>query len=235
MSGVTRAVAAMLRCSMVLMPAGRREWAEALRAEAAGIPPGRQQLTWLAGGVRLAVGEAARTRGPRYAVAFAAAAAGLAWSAWPGPPGDSAIVRNRVDVTAIAVILAGLPWLIRRARGPAAGGRLARLLRAGGYAAVLVIGPLAGGLPGRRGHLLAAPAGPTAGGDDSGASLRGGRRDFVPERRASRLRRLRRARHDSALSAGRQARNPGLAAIALAVAAFVVFVPLSAAVTLLPC
>ncbi len=46
---------------------------------------------------------------------------------------------NRVDVITIAVILAGLPWAIRRARGPVAGGRLARLVRTGGYAAVLAL------------------------------------------------------------------------------------------------
>ncbi|MBV9207062.1 MAG: hypothetical protein JO037_17085, partial [Actinobacteria bacterium] len=139
MNVLTRMVAAMLRRSMALMPASRREWTEAVWAETAEIPPGWGQLSWLAGGVRLAVREAALARGLRYPVAFAAAAAGLAWSAWSGPPGDSAIARNRVEVTAIAVILGGLPWLIRRARGPAGGGGLTRLVRAGGYAAVLAL------------------------------------------------------------------------------------------------
>ena len=72
-------------------------------------------------------------------LAFAAAAAGVAWSAWSGPAGDSAIVINRVDAITIAAILAGLPWVIRRARGPMAAGRLARLLRTAGYAAVLAL------------------------------------------------------------------------------------------------
>src|SRR5260370_894997 len=70
---------------------------------------------------------------------FAAAAAGAAWRAWSGPAGDSAIVINRVDVISMAVILAGLPWAIRRAHGPVADGRLARLVRTGGYAAVLAL------------------------------------------------------------------------------------------------
>ena len=74
-----------------------------------------------------------------YALAFAVAVAGTAWNAWSGPADDSAIVLNRVDVIAIAVILAGLPWAIRRTRGPAAAGRLARLVRTGGYAAVLAL------------------------------------------------------------------------------------------------
>jgi len=72
-------------------------------------------------------------------LAFAAAAAGVAWSAWSGPAGDSAIVINRVDAITIAVILAGLPWVIRRARGPMAADRPARLLRTAGYAAVLAL------------------------------------------------------------------------------------------------
>ena len=68
---------------------------------------------------------------------FAAAAAAAAWSAWSGSPGDSATVINRVDVIAVSVILAGLPWAVRRARGPVAAGRPARLFRAAGYAAIL--------------------------------------------------------------------------------------------------
>ena len=39
----------------------------------------------------------------------------------------------------IVVILAGLPWIIRWARGPIADARLARLVRTGGYVAVLAL------------------------------------------------------------------------------------------------
>jgi hypothetical protein len=139
MSGLTWAVAALLRRSMALVPADRRKWAEAVWAEAAEVPAGWRQLSWLAGGLRLTVREAALDHRLRYPLAFAAAAAGTAWSAWSGPAGDSAIVINRVDVISMAVILAGLPWAIRRARGPVADGRLARLVRTGGYAAVLAL------------------------------------------------------------------------------------------------
>jgi len=55
------------------------------------------------------------------------------------PVGDSAIVINRIDVITIAMILAGLPWAIRRLHGPVANGALARLVRTGGYAAVLAL------------------------------------------------------------------------------------------------
>jgi hypothetical protein len=124
---------------MALVPAERREWAEAVWAEAAEVPDGRQRLSWLAGGVGLSAREATQPRRIGYPLAFAAAAAGTAWSAWSGPPADPAIVINRVDVIAIAVILAALPWGIARIRGPVAGGGLARLVRAGGYAAILAL------------------------------------------------------------------------------------------------
>jgi hypothetical protein len=139
MSWLTRVMTALLRCSACLLPAGRRVWARALWAEADDVPAGRRRLAWLAGGVRLTVREAALARRLGYPLAFAAAAAGTAWSAWSGPAGDSAIVINRVDVITITVILAGLPWVIRRARGPVAGSRLTRLVRTGGYAAVLAL------------------------------------------------------------------------------------------------
>jgi hypothetical protein len=139
MSELTRAMASVLRRSAVLMPADRREWAEAAWAEVAEVPGGWQRLRWLAGGLRLTVREAARGRRLWYPLAFAAAAAGMAWSAWSGPPGDSATEINRIDVIVIVVILAGLPWIIRRARGPVADARLARLVRTGGYVAVLAL------------------------------------------------------------------------------------------------
>jgi hypothetical protein len=139
MSWLTGVMAALLRCSAGLLPANRRVWADALLAEAGAVPAGRHRLAWLAGGVRLTVREAALARRLTYALAFAAAAAGTAWSAWSGPAGDPAIVPNRVGVIALAVILAGLPWAIRRARGPAAGGRAARLVRTGGYAALFAL------------------------------------------------------------------------------------------------
>jgi len=139
MSWLTRVIAALLRCLSRLLPADRRDWTQALRAEADQVPAGWHRLTWLIGGVRLTAREAALGRRLGYPLAFAAAAAGTAWNVWSGPAGDSAIVINRVDVITMAVILAGLPWVIRRARGPVAVGRLARLVRTGGYGAVLAL------------------------------------------------------------------------------------------------
>jgi hypothetical protein len=136
---LTKAMTALLRRSMAAAPADRREWAEAIMSEAADVPPGWPRLAWLAGGLRLTVLRAALIRRAGCALAFAAAAAGVAWSAWSGPPGDPAIVINRVDVIAMMVILAALRWVIGRARGHVSAGRPARLVRTGGYAAILAL------------------------------------------------------------------------------------------------
>jgi hypothetical protein len=71
--------------------------------------------------------------------AFAAFAAGLMRAGWPGAPGNPATLVNRVDVIATVVLLAGLPWVVRRRYGPAAHGRLARVARASGYAAIFAL------------------------------------------------------------------------------------------------
>ena len=136
---MTRVMVVLLRWSAALWPADRRMWTRALQTEAEEIPDGWSRLAWLAGGVRLTVLEAGLARRLGYPVVFAAAAAGIAWSAWSGPAGDSAVVINRVDAITVTVVLAGLPWAVRRACGPVAGYRPARLARAGGYAAVLAL------------------------------------------------------------------------------------------------
>ena len=70
---------------------------------------------------------------------FLAATAGLVWADWPGAPANPATVINRVDVVAVVVMLAGLPWLARRMFGPAGDSWLARIVRAGGHAAVFAL------------------------------------------------------------------------------------------------
>jgi hypothetical protein len=139
MNWLTRMVLALLRGSVRLLPADRRVWMRALWAEADQVPTGRRRVAWLVGGLRLTIREATLRPGFAYPLVFTTAVVGTAWSAWSGPPGDSAIPINRADVLTIAVILAGLPWVIRRLRGPVASSRPARLLRTGGYAAVLAL------------------------------------------------------------------------------------------------
>jgi len=71
--------------------------------------------------------------------AFAAAAAGLVWDGWPGAPGNPATLINRADVIATIVLLAALPWVVRRRFGPVADGWRARIVRAGGYAGIFAL------------------------------------------------------------------------------------------------
>ena len=70
---------------------------------------------------------------------FLAAAVGLVWAGWPGAAANPATLINRIDVVAVVVMLAGLPWLARRVFGPAGDSWLARIVRVGSYAAVLVL------------------------------------------------------------------------------------------------
>jgi hypothetical protein len=127
------------RAAARLVPAERRDWAEALWAETDEVPPGLARLAWRAGGMRLIAREALLVRRAGRSLVFAAAAAWVAWAAWPGPAGNIATAVARVDVVTVLLVLAGLPLLARRLFGPAAAGPVARLLRAGAYAAVLVL------------------------------------------------------------------------------------------------
>jgi len=74
-----------------------------------------------------------------YWLASVVAAAGLAWVAWQGASGDPATLISRVDVFATTLMLAGLPFVIRRRFGPMAGGWKPRLLRVVGYAIVVAL------------------------------------------------------------------------------------------------
>jgi len=71
------------RAGARLLPAGRRDWAEAVWAEAQEVPPGWPRLAWRADGVWLIAREAQIMRRIGTLLLFAAAGA-AAWSAWPG-------------------------------------------------------------------------------------------------------------------------------------------------------
>ena len=86
MNRANRAMAALLRRSLQVMPAERREWAEAVWSEAGEVPSGWRQLSWLAGGLRMTVREAALARRLQYPLAFAAAAAGRHGAPGTGRP-----------------------------------------------------------------------------------------------------------------------------------------------------
>ena len=136
MSRLSRATA---RCAARLLPADRRDWAEALWAETGAVPPGLARLAWRAGGVRLIAREALLMRRAARTLVFAAAAAWVARVAWPGPAGNPATAVDRLNVVTVLAVLAVLPLLVRWVFGPAAVGGLGRVLRAGAYAAVLVL------------------------------------------------------------------------------------------------
>ena len=156
MSRLSRIAPAAGRGAMRLMPAARRDWAEAVWAEAHEVPAGWPRLAWRAGGVRLIAKEAQMVRRIGSLMLFAAAAGAAAWGAWPGSPvSHGAAVQGGIIGTLL--LLAGLPLLTRWFLGPP-DNRPARYLRAGLYAVILammpvvaVIGLFVGAVP-RGGH-----------------------------------------------------------------------------------
>ena len=86
MKTLTQVMTAALGRLTTVMAPDRREWTEALLAEAAEIPAGWQRLSWLTGGMRLTIREAARARRPWYPAAFAAMAGALPGAPGPGRP-----------------------------------------------------------------------------------------------------------------------------------------------------
>jgi hypothetical protein len=138
MDRVTRVLAGLLRAWAGLLPAARREWAEAMLAEAGVVPAGAGRVAWLGGGLWLVAREILIGRVMRV-VTFAAGAAGMAWIGWPGASSNSATPLNRVYVVGTVVLLAVLPVVVRRYFGPVRGGWAPRAARVGGYALVLVL------------------------------------------------------------------------------------------------
>ncbi len=141
MSALSWSGGAVRRAALRIVPAVRRDWIEAVWAEAADVPAGWRRLAWRAGSVRLIAREALMRRSIGTAALFAAAAAAAAWAAWPGPPAYLAVSDSRVLMIAMIVVLAGLPMLARRLFGPAGRSRVVRALRVGTYAAVLALMP----------------------------------------------------------------------------------------------
>ena len=138
MDRFTRMLAGLLGRSARLLPAARRDWAEAVLAEAGEIPAGAGRVAWLGGGLWLVAREVVMGRVIRV-LAFAVAAAGMVWIGWPGASSNSATPLNRVYAVGTVVLLAGLPWVVRRYFGPVRSGWAPRAARAGGYAMVLAL------------------------------------------------------------------------------------------------
>jgi len=146
MDQLTRMLAELLRKMARLLPPERRQWAEAVGAEAGQVPAGWPRLRWLAGGLWLAMGEAKMMRKVVYwlgAGAVAAAAAWVVWLSWrTSPSEDAQTVTDRVRVLVGVAALVVLPWVGRRRGwfGPVGGSLTARLVRVAGCAAVCGLG-----------------------------------------------------------------------------------------------
>jgi hypothetical protein len=139
--GLKRAGDAARRGMTRLVPAERRDWVEAVWAEAPTVPPGLRRLAWRAGGVHVLARAVLMRRGASSTLLFAVAAALTAWAAWPGSPASFATSVDRVDVITTVALLAGLSLAARRVLGPPDGSRAARWLRVGAYASILVLIP----------------------------------------------------------------------------------------------
>ncbi|HEX7266356.1 MAG TPA: DUF1707 domain-containing protein [Streptosporangiaceae bacterium] len=139
MDRFTRVLAGLLGRSAGLLPAGRREWAEAVLAEMGDVPAGSARVAWLCGGLWLVAREVVTVRWVTRVLAYATGAVGLMWIGWPGASSNSATPLNRVYVTGAVVALAVLPWVVRRHFGPVRGGWAPRAARVGGYATVLAL------------------------------------------------------------------------------------------------
>ena len=148
MEQLTWMLAGMLRNAARLLPPGRRQWAEAVRAEAGQAPAGWPRLRWLAGGLWLAAREGAKMMISKVvyrlgAVAVAALTAWVVWLSWrTSPAADPQTVTDRVRVLVGAAALVVLPWVGRRRGwfGPVGGSITARLVRLAGCAAVCGLG-----------------------------------------------------------------------------------------------
>ena len=140
MSGLGWLGAAMRRGVARLVPAARRDWVEAVWAEAPEVPPGLGRLAWRAGAARLIAREALMRRGIGTAMLFAAVAALAAWVAWPSSPASLFTPIDRVDVI-VLVLLAALQVLARPLFGPVGDSRAARALRASTCVGLLALIP----------------------------------------------------------------------------------------------
>jgi hypothetical protein len=74
-----------------------------------------------------------------YWLGSAGAIAALVWRAWPDPIAGSAIWISRVNLVAVASLLAVVPPLARRRFGPPGGRWTLRAVRMGGYAIVVTL------------------------------------------------------------------------------------------------
>ena len=140
--GLATALTTALQAATRMLPPQRRQWAEAVGAEAAAVPAGSPRLRWLSGGLWLIAREAAVGRKIFYWLGIAGLAAAAAWAVWlswrTSPAADPSSMTDRVRVLGGVLALAGLPWAGRSRGlfGPVGGSITARVLRLAGLAAL---------------------------------------------------------------------------------------------------
>jgi hypothetical protein len=146
MERMTRLLAGLLGNTARVLPPARRQWAEAIQAEAGQVPAGWRQLHWLAGGLWLVAREANMARKIVYWLGLGVVAAAAAWAIWLSwrtvPTADPESVTDRVRILVGASALLVLPWAGRRSGlfGPVGSGITPRLVRVAGCAAVCGLG-----------------------------------------------------------------------------------------------
>jgi hypothetical protein len=138
---------AMLRAAERLLPPGRRQWAEAARAEA-GQARGWPRVRWLVGGLWLVAKEAGVVRKVMYWIGAGAVAVVASWTIWLSwravhpPYFDPQAVTDRVRILVGVAAIVVLPWVGRRHGwfGPVRHSITARLVRVAGCAAMCGLG-----------------------------------------------------------------------------------------------
>jgi hypothetical protein len=164
MDRLDRAITGLARCSVRVVPAERREWAEAVWAEAGEVPAHRR-FSWVAGGLWTVTRQAGIVRRLGYWLGVAALAVGasemvsLVWRGAAVAPGFRSVSvptislgtgiyvdpNTTVDFRSLAittvVALAALPWVARRRGvfGAVSDNSAARVVRVGGCAAICVL------------------------------------------------------------------------------------------------
>ena len=135
MDRVTDWAAGLLHRSVRTLPDERREWGEAVLAEAHEVPRGRSRLSWLLGGVWLVAKETRLLRSLGYGIAAAVMSVALVWFAWNPESTNPATPVSRIDLIATVAMLTLLPWIGRWHGwlGPVGRSRPARVVRASGY------------------------------------------------------------------------------------------------------
>jgi hypothetical protein len=146
MERMTRLLAGLLGQTARLLPLARRQWAEAIQAEAGQVQSGWRQLYWLAGGLWLVAKEAKMARKIVYWLGLGVVTAAAAWAIWQSwrtvPVADPESVTDRVRVLVGAFALLVLPWVGRRSGlfGPVGNGVTPRLVRVAGCVGICCLG-----------------------------------------------------------------------------------------------